>query len=123
MSASYDDQLTTDLDKARSALGDTLTEDALHSDEHIEAVLTWKGSLAAAIVYLADELVARFARDPVRVSSNGKSIDYSGRLDAWRAIAGTARGDLSGGAIQLVNARYNESDTADEFARPPDYWP
>lgn len=98
MSATYDELLPTDLDRARSMTGDTTVEpeeDALHSDEHIEAVLTAEGSLAAAVAYLADELVARFAQEPVRMSDDGSTIDFSARIPVWQALATRMRATVA----------------------------
>jgi len=125
MGATYDDALPTDRDRARSILGDTqdLPDDALLTDEHIDAVLAWQASLDGAVAFLAAELAARFARQPVRVTSNGKTVDYGERLAHWRTIAGEARADAAGGGLTMVPATYTDTATTDEFARPPDYWP
>lgn len=119
----YDDTLSTDKDKARSQIGDTDITDALMSDEHIEAVLTWKGSVALAVAYLAQELIARFARDPIRMTDNGATTDMTENMRIWRQLAGDAQAAASGGALSFVTANYTGEATTDEFARPPNYWP
>ncbi len=93
---SYNDALPTDTDKARSLLGDTDANDWLFSNEHIAAVLTQQGGLAKGVAYLANELVARFGRQPTRMSDQGTTVDYGERLAAWRAIAGSAVQDTGG---------------------------
>lgn len=123
MSATYDETLSTDTDKARSRIGDTDVTDALMSDEHIDAVLAWRGSVDAAVVYLAQELVARFARNPIRMSDNGTSIDMSENMKVWRQIAGDAQSSAAGGALTFVPATYTGDDTAGEFGRPLTFWP
>lgn len=121
--ATYNDALLSDLDKARAMLGDTDTGDPLLSNQHINAVIAIEGSLKAGVAALAEELIARFVRDPVKKSANGISVDYSDRLEEWRRIASNARTSAAGGALSFVRANYTGEATADEFARPPDYWP
>lgn len=123
MAATYDDTLPTDKDRARSLVGDTDVENALHSDEHIDAVLAMQGSVAAASSYLAQELVARFASNPIRKSASGVSVDYTENLRLWRQIAGEQQAQVAGGAITFVPANYTGDASTDEYARPPDYWP
>jgi hypothetical protein len=92
VSASYDEELPSDLDRARAELGDTdfdseTQEDALLSDEHIEAVLTWKG-YAAGVAFLAEELIVRFGQQPdsVRLAS-GISVSFRDRIASWTRLA------------------------------------
>lgn len=123
MTATYDDQLLSDLDRARAAIGDTDTGDPLFSNAHITAMIALEGSLRAGVAALCEELIARFVRDPVRKSANGVSIDYSDRLSEWRRIASSARVSGAGGAVSFVRANYTGDSSTDEWARPPDYWP
>jgi hypothetical protein len=105
VSASYNELLETDLDRARSMLGDTVVEPAskaLHSDEHITAVLTAEGSLTAAVAYLADELVTRFGQEPVRITDDGSTIDFSERIKAWRDLATRMRTAVA--AVEAASA-------------------
>lgn len=120
MTATYDDTLPTDKDRARAILGDTNTASALLSDEHITAVLALEGSVSAGAAALADELIARFARDPVRITTGGDTVDFSGRLTAWQRIVATVR--AQGGALSFIPISYGV-DTDAEFASPPNYWP
>src|SRR5688572_29195622 len=128
MSATYDETLATDKDKIRSLLGDTNVSpasNALFTDEHIAAVLTIQGTIKAAVAYLADELIAQSAQEPVKiiVTDGGVSIsvDYSKRIPLWQELASKSRTD-SGGSLTFVTATYG-ADTTDEYARPPEYWP
>lgn len=124
MSGTYQDSLPSDRDRARATLGDTSASDWLHTDDHINAVLTWKGSLDAAVAFLAGELIARFAQEPVRKTAQGESLDYSDRLKSWQAIVAKAEAAASVtsgvGGIQMVAATYGGANsTADEFSREP----
>lgn len=106
MSASYNELLLTDLDRARSMLGDinvTPASNALHSNEHINAVLDEEDSFEAAIAYLADELVVRFGQDPVKIAGDGSSLDFSARIPAWQALATRMRGIVEAAAASAVN--------------------
>lgn len=126
MAATYDDTLPTDKDKARSLLGDTDVDpasEALHSDEHITAVLAWQGSLAAGVVYLAKELIARFATEPVKVTADGVTVDYTARLGVWRTIVAEQQAEVSGGGISFVTATFGASTSTDEYARLGEYFP
>lgn len=97
MSASYDEAQPTDLDKARGLLGDTTVDpetSALHSDEHIDAILTRDGFLLG-VAFLADELVTRIGREPVKIASDGSSLDFSARIPAWQTLAGRMRAEAA----------------------------
>lgn len=123
MAATYNETLPTDLDKIRAILGDTDTTDAEHSDEHISAVLSIQGSMNAAISFLANELVARYASMPIKWSSDGTSMDYSNRLQVWKEIASSARSD-AGQSLTFVPATYGETipSLPDEFSRGVHLW-
>lgn len=128
MTASYDDTLPTDKDKARSILGatdDTSATTALVTDEHIEAVLTWQGSLDGAVAFLASELASRYAQMPSDVSlPSGLRVAWRERIATWLALAGRASPTgVGSGALSFVPAVYGGEDTADEFARPERFWP
>jgi hypothetical protein len=80
----------TERNQIRALLGDT-SNDAdteLLTDDHIDAVLTLKGSLASAVAFLAGELVTRFAQQPTSVTlPSGLSVSYAGRLASWATLA------------------------------------
>jgi hypothetical protein len=107
MSASFDEELPSDLDRARFELGDTTVEseeDALLSDEAIAAVIAWKG-YTAGVAYLAEGLIARFGQEPdsVRLPS-GLSVSFRDRIAVWtrlanrKAASANAAADGSAGA-------------------------
>lgn len=113
MAATYDETLPTAKDRARALLGDTAVtpgtttipdDDALLSDGHIAAVLALLTTFEAAVAWLADELVARFAQDPVRVSLTGLSVDYSARIPAWQALAAQMRATAAAAAAAASRA-------------------
>jgi hypothetical protein len=90
MSATYDETLPTDLDRVRHLLGDTDVEpeeNALRSDEHIVAVLASEPSFEAAVILIADGLIAEFGQEPdsVRLVS-GLSVSFRERIAAWQRL-------------------------------------
>lgn len=95
MSATYSDTAQTPRDKARELLGDTTftaPEDALLTDEHILAVLAAQGTFELGVAWLADELLGRFALEPLRTTlDDGTSVDMSGWLPIWRDLAARLR--------------------------------
>src|SRR5689334_13658269 len=102
MATTYDETLPTDLDRVRAILGDTDVSpaaDALFTDEHINAVLIAEGSLAAGVVFLAEELIARFGQEPVRVAVNGKTVDFSERITIWKTLAQRMQTRANGGSL------------------------
>ena len=106
MSASYDEEQPTDLDKARGLLGDTTVEpetSALHSDEHIAAILDRDGFLLG-VAFLADELVTRIGREPVKIAADGSSLDFSARIPAWSALAGRMRSQAASSSSSASSA-------------------
>lgn len=120
MSASFNDTLTTDLDKVRFALGDTTVSPAaaaLYTDEAISAMLVSAGSVTAATAVLAQGLITRFAYDPVRWSEAGRSFDYTGRLEVWRALIASASAGQTPGisAITMVPAYYGVDTESAEY--------
>lgn len=93
MSATFDDTLSDTISRARFELGDTqftsdTQDDALLSDEAIEAVLAWKG-YAAGVAYLAEGLITRVGQEPdsVRLPS-GLSVSFTSRIPVWQRLAG-----------------------------------
>lgn len=118
MSATFDELLSTSLDYVRDRIGDTAVEpeeNALRTDEHIEAVLAAEGSREAAIAFIAKGLAVEYAQKPGQVTlPNGLSVSWAYRVAQWNALAaemdalvvragaGTARGVSSGPIGVLV---------------------
>lgn len=120
MPATFDETLPTDKDRARAILGDTTMTDPLLTDAHISAVISLQGGLAAGVVFLAEELMARYARDPLRTTVEGVTVDYSANVALWRRVADRQQSTLSAAAasgLSFVTADYGAPAT-DEYARP-----
>jgi hypothetical protein len=126
VSGSYDDTLSTTRDKVRALIGDTAADAWLLSDDHLDVVVSLTGSLMAAVGFCADELVARFAQQPVKVSSQGELIDFSERIATWRHISAQAKAEQSAAnnpnssPFSFVTATYGEPET-DEYAQGTSY--
>lgn len=126
MSASYDDTLPTDKDKVRSILGitdDTSEATALRTDEHIEAVLAWQGSIDGAVRYIASSLASQFAQLPSSIRSGPDALVWAERVKHWQELAQQGSPTGTGGGLTFVDAVYSEAVTADEFSRPLEYQP
>jgi hypothetical protein len=90
MSANYNEALPTDRDRARYLLGDTAVEpeeDALRTDEHYNAVLASEPSFEAAVILIANGLIAEFGQEPdsIRLVS-GLTISFKERVKAWERL-------------------------------------
>ncbi|HEU4327448.1 MAG TPA: hypothetical protein VFS21_30195 [Roseiflexaceae bacterium] len=87
MSATYNELLLTNNDKARSRLGDTDMAAPLHSDEHIAAVIEQEGGLLKGVRYLANELIAKYGQQPKSVRlPNGLTVDFTERIGVWKRV-------------------------------------
>lgn len=69
--------LSTDLAKARLAIGDTDTNAQLMSDEEINSQLSTYGSWQIAAAYCCNIVAAKLARDPSSRSAHGLSTSQS----------------------------------------------
>lgn len=131
MPSSYDETLPTNKDKARSLLGDvavtpgttTIPDDAaLHSDQHIATVLALLTPFESAVAWLADELVTRFAQEPVKVTLTGLAVDYTPRIPAWQALAARMRATVDQAAADAAAAASKVATGATLRKHPrPDY--
>jgi hypothetical protein len=96
-------------------LGDTDVDSALLSDEEIAAVLTLKGSEDAACLTLAKGLLARYGREPVKVTQDGQTLDFSARVEVWRElIADLERQSVGGLRVRRI-ARPQSMETPGEY--------
>jgi hypothetical protein len=112
---SYDATLPTDVDRVRAAIGDVDMDAALYSDEAITARLATEVTVTATAISLLDDLIVRYANQPLKWTADGLSVDFSGRLDGWRDAVTRLRG--VGGAFSMVPANYTGATTIDEYAR------
>lgn len=92
---SYDISLTTDKDKVRLAIGDTIELDPQLSDEEIEATLSLYGSVRAAAVAMCNVLAAKYARFADKWVGDLKIL-ASQKSRAYRELAGTLASSASG---------------------------
>lgn len=105
MSATYDETLPTPKDEARYLLGDTAVdpaEDALRSDELINAVLGRKG-FELGLAFIADGLVAEISQEPVKITLGGLAVDYSARIPAWKDLASRMRAEAKAAAAATAD--------------------
>lgn len=88
MGATYDEAAPgVPLNYIRRRLGDTDVSVPLLSDEHIIAVLDEANSKEAALVELADELIARYGKEPDSVTlPSGLKVSYKDRITVWARI-------------------------------------
>ncbi len=94
----YNPALSLVRDRVRFRLGDTDVDSPLLSDEEIAAVLTLKGSIEDdACLYLAKGLLARYGREPVRVTQDGQTLDFGARIDVWKELVAELSQASSGG--------------------------
>ena len=106
---SYDDTLSTSLDKARALLGDTSNDAAteLLTDDHIDAVLGLY-AFNPAVAFMAEGLAARFAQKVSSVSlPGGLSAAWSERVKYWLGLADQMRkgGVTASGAFSAAAPR------------------
>ena len=101
MTATYTNTLLTLRDRVRFQLGDTDTALVLLADEEIAAVLTLKSNVEAdALVYLAKGLLRRYGREPVKITQDGQTLDFTGRIAVWQELVA----DASAAATTTVTA-------------------
>ena len=97
MGATYKTDLLTVKDRLRFRLGDTDTANALLQDAEYAAAYRIEGTEDKAAVYLAKGLIRKFAQDPVRVVADGVTLDFSGRVSAWRELVQEVTATVNGG--------------------------
>lgn len=95
MTATYDEDLLTALDRTRFTLGDTVVgldddgnEQALKQDEEYLAVIAASDSESEAIAIMAEALATQVMQDPDSYSeSGGISVSWSSRIKTWLTLA------------------------------------
>lgn len=97
MAWNYDPALPTDRDKVRALIGDTDTNDQIHTDEFLDFLLDTHGDLYIAAAFAVEAMAADLLRytdvsaDGVSVSvgtSYSRLMDYADRLRQLAASVG-----------------------------------
>lgn len=97
----YNPALQSVRDRTRFRLGDTDIDSPLLYDEEIAAALALKGSVEDdTCLYLAKALLARYGREPVKVTQDGQTLDFSARIGVWQALV-TELGSQSAGGFRI----------------------
>lgn len=130
MTASYNNNLLTALDRIRFTLGDTNVdpaENALKPDEEYLAVIDGADSEAEATALMAEALATQVMQDPDSYSeSGGISVSWSSRIKTWLAIAESyrARANVAASTYgQTVFRRpKRDPDFDPEYRRPYSRW-
>lgn len=124
MSASYDNTLPTAIDRMRHSLGDTDMTAPLRQDETYEALLATYSETEATAV-MAEALAAEYAQQPVRITDEGTTVDWSDRVKTWLALAARLRAALAETASTVGNTlrtvrprRYDDWEEQSEYVRP-----
>lgn len=82
--------LTTPIGRIRFAVGDHLDGELLlegGASQYTRVLAQVGGDEVAAFRAVAGALAAFYAAQPTRLSTSGKSVDYSDRVPLWRAQA------------------------------------
>jgi hypothetical protein len=122
MTATYDPNLLTAIDRARKALGDTDVSgggaNATNSDEEISAIVSLWGE-AEGTARLADAMIALFAQRPDHFSVvGGITVTWGSRIPGLVAVAKALRANapVVGGDTIHIDAVVH---TQDPYATGP----
>ena len=120
--ASYTGALTTDLERVRFHIGDTVSgsgpkpADANFTDEEIGGLLTLEGSWERAVAACFEVLAGMWARH-VTFNADGMSANqsdiagqYRQSAATWRADFGTSSGSWSSDAVIRVDGYSDDID-------------
>ena len=118
MSFSFNESLTSDLDKVRLRIGDTDSEEVLLSNETITALLTIRNDVILASIDCVEAILGKFAREIDRQAlglggpRSQKTTHYQALLKELRAEA--ARGStgvfFGGGSIAEKESIREDTD-------------
>ena len=117
MIATYDDGLPTPKDQVRFRLGDTDMDAPLLSDYAIEQAVFTEGSALAAASFLASGLVAQYGRQPVKISADGVTFDYTILLKTWQTLAASTTSSVgtAGGLTFVPRSDVRQLSSPDEW--------
>ena len=131
MTFTFIGDLSTDLDKVRANIGDTVSTAEKFSDEWINGMLAVISDVNTASAALCDQLAARYA-GKVDVGGNGANKAQSQLFDHYTKLANRIRtlgpGDVIGGTSQRLGgltvtgtkeAEFEDVATDDTYARGP----
>lgn len=115
----YSTTLSTLADRLRFRLGDTDMGQPLLSDEEIAGTLTlYAQAEDSALLYLAQGLIRRYARDPDSVTADGVSFNYRERVAVWREMVAEIRQAQTGGLRIRKLGEPTQIVGTDEYGRP-----
>ncbi|MFA7295788.1 MAG: hypothetical protein WC211_01215 [Dehalococcoidia bacterium] len=109
MTFTYDGTPNTDLERVRLAIGDTVSTDALLTDEEIDALMALEGSSAGVELWAArccEAIATKFARD-FNFTADGTTVDKGDRAKAYREMAAEFR-RRTGGGLGVVQTRHDD---------------
>lgn len=126
MAFTYNEALSSDRDKVRFNLQDTVAEsgpkpgDANFSDAEIAGLITaegsWQRAVAAGFEILASAWMRypSFRTDALGLSRSDIAKGYQTQAAAWRKRHGTASGAVSSRAVTRADAYSDDLDTVTE---------
>lgn len=119
MIATYNDLLPSDKDRVRFRLGDTDMDAPLLSDAAIEQAVTTEGGVAQAAAFLASGLVAQYGRQPVKITADGVTFDYTILLKTWQTLAASTTSSVgtAGGLTFVPRSDVRQLSSTDEWGR------
>lgn len=125
MSATYDSELPTAVDRMRHSLGDIDMAAPLRDDETYEALLATYSETEATAV-MAEALAAEYAQQPDSIGDDGTTISWRSRVSTWLELAKRLRAALAettattNSVMQTVRpSRYDDCyDEWAEYVRP-----
>ena len=98
--------ISTDLAKVRLQISDTVSSDALLTDEEIAYAISDEPNLVAAAARCAEIILSKFARD-FNWTADGTTIDKVARTKLYKEMADDLRGRSSRG-ISSLNTRNDD---------------
>jgi len=108
MSFSYNNDLSTDLDKVRFYIGDTVEASYIIEDEEITAVLASAGSVLKTCNIALSSLISKYSR--LASETVGKvSVSYSGVVSSLRSAVDNLNNTLSSGSTSVYCGGISEA--------------
>lgn len=117
MTWTYDSDVTTDRDKVRFLIGDTVSEDPQLDDGEVAFLLTQYGSVQAAALAACRALIAKYSRlcdkwvGDLKILASQKQLHYTRLLESLVTTSGNLAAIPSAGGISVGQKESYESDT------------